>query len=103
MNGNAQILEAIRQDHSGIGYVGAGYVAHGGRKGLKVLTIYTGREAAVSPLDAKMIAGGQYFFQRPLFQYYKSGSYNKVKPFVDFEKSQTGQCIIQSAGYYPVN
>ena len=30
MNGNAQILEAIKTDHSGIGYVGAGYVIHGG-------------------------------------------------------------------------
>lgn len=32
MNGNAQILEAIKRDHSGIGYVGAGYVASGGIK-----------------------------------------------------------------------
>ena len=37
MNGNAQILEAIKADHSGIGYVGAGYVIHGGSKGIKVL------------------------------------------------------------------
>ena len=41
MNGNAQILEAIKADHSGIGYVGAGYVSHGGSKGIKVLSIYS--------------------------------------------------------------
>lgn len=103
MNGNAQILEAIKADHSGIGYVGAGYVVHGGSKGIKVLSIYskTNRKA-VSPLDAPMIAAGNYFFQRPLFQYYEAASYEKIRPFLDFEKSKTGQRIIQSEGYYPV-
>lgn len=104
MNGNAQILEAIKADDSGIGYVGAGYVVHGGNKGIKVLRVYVEKNTkAVSPLDAKMIAAGEYFFQRPLFQYYKSESYPKIKPFLDFEKSKEGKAIIQEAGYYPVN
>ncbi|MEO6546665.1 MAG: substrate-binding domain-containing protein [Ferruginibacter sp.] len=103
MNGNAQILEAIKTDNSGIGYVGAGYVVHGGSKEIKVLTIYSEKgQQAVSPLDASMIAAGKYFFQRPLFQYYKTGSYQKNKPFLDFEKSVKGQKIIRSAGYYPI-
>ncbi|WP_159466777.1 substrate-binding domain-containing protein [Dyadobacter sp. 3J3] len=103
MNGNAQILEAIKADNSGIGYVGAGYVTHGGSKGIKVLKIYSGDgQSAVSPLDAKMIAAGKYFFQRPLFQYYQRASYHKIKPFIDFEKSAVGQKIIKTAGYYPV-
>jgi len=50
-----------------------------------------------------MIAAGKYYFQRPLFQYYKAGSYDKIRPFIDFEKSEEGKRIIQSAGYYPVN
>ncbi len=104
MNGNAQILEAIKADHSGIGYVGAGYVAEGSSTGIKVLTIYQdNNHNAVSPLDANMIAAGKYFFQRPLYQYYKAVSYDKIKPFLDFEKSEQGQQIIQLAGYYPVN
>ena len=104
MNGNAQILEAVRSDISGIGYVGAGYVNHGGNKGLKVLSIYTENEkTAVSPLDHKMISAGKYFFQRPLFQYYKAGDYQKISPFLQFEYTATGQEIIKSAGYYPVN
>jgi phosphate transport system substrate-binding protein len=104
MNGNAQILEAIKEDNSGIGYVGAGYVIHGGSKGIKVLKIFSEEEkSAVSPLDAKKIAEGKYFFQRPLFQYYQTNSYEKIKPFIDFEKSDKGQKIINMAGYYPVN
>jgi phosphate transport system substrate-binding protein len=103
MNGNAQILEAIKHDHSGIGYVGAGYVAQDINKGLKVLSVYSGSNGkAISPLDSTMIAAGEYFFQRPLYQYYKGSSYNKIKPFLDFEKSEIGKQIIQKAGYYPV-
>ena len=102
MNGNAQILEAIRTDHSGIGYVGAGYVIHGATKGIKVLSVYKDTEAAISPLDAAQIAAGKYYFQRPLFQYYRAGSYQKVKPFIDYEQTDAGHKIIKEAGYYPV-
>ncbi|MDQ3393662.1 MAG: substrate-binding domain-containing protein [Bacteroidota bacterium] len=37
LNGNAQILEAIKADNSGIGYVGAGYVMKGTMHGIKIL------------------------------------------------------------------
>ncbi len=104
MNGNAQILEAIKADHSGIGYVGAGYVTHGGNKGIKILPVCMQKnEQSVSPLDSLMVATGKYYFQRPLFQYYKTASYLKIKPFLDFEKSDAGKKIIQASGYYPVN
>jgi phosphate transport system substrate-binding protein len=103
MNGNAQILEAIKADASGIGYVSAGYVLKGNAKGLKILNVYNDDLKAVSPLDANAIATGSYFFQRPLFQYYKKIDYNKIKPFLDFEKSAVGAEIIQQSGYYAVN
>lgn len=103
MNGNAQILEAIKADASGIGYVGAGYVLHGGNKGIKVLKIApTEGGQAISPLDEKAIANNQYLFQRNLFQFFKPATYHKIKPFLDFEKSEKGQKIIRAAGYYPV-
>ncbi|MCF8449670.1 MAG: PstS family phosphate ABC transporter substrate-binding protein [Taibaiella sp.] len=103
MNGNAQILEAIKADHSGIGYVGSGYVTKDSGNGLKVLSIYSDNHPhAVSPLNREMIAAGKYYFQRPLFQYYKSSSFLKIKPFLDFEKTKEGQLIIQSSGYYPI-
>jgi len=103
MNGNAQILEAIKADHSGIGYVGAGYVKHGGTKGIKVLPVFTRQNhKAVSPLDGRMIAAGKYYFQRPLFQYFKAVSYEKIKSVLDFEQSKEGKKIIRAAGYYPV-
>lgn len=102
MNGNAQIIEAIRSDQSGIGYVSAGYVLKGQLHGIKVLPVYAKNESAVSPLDAQAIASGLYSFQRPLFQYYRSKDYPKIKAFLDFQQSETGAKIIQQSGYYPV-
>jgi HD superfamily phosphohydrolase len=69
---------------------------------LKMLTVHEGESKAISPQDAKAIESGKYFFQRPLFQYYKKSSYQKIKPFLDFEKSKSGTTIIQQSGYYPV-
>ncbi|MEM9981691.1 MAG: phosphate ABC transporter substrate-binding protein, partial [Bacteroidota bacterium] len=103
MNGNGQIMEGVKSDYSGIGYVGAGYVVHGGKEGIKVLPVYDATHpVAVSPLDADKIAEGKYLFQRPLFQYFKAESRKKVQPFLDFEKSEKGKQIIADAGYYPV-
>ncbi len=102
MNGNAQILEALRVDDSGIGYVGAGYLQNGGDKGLKVLKIISqSASKAVSPLDAEMVAQGKYFFQRPLYQYFKSESYPKIRSFLTFESAREGLAIIAASGYYP--
>lgn len=102
MNGNAQIIEAIKSDSSGIGYVSVGYVLKGKADGLKILTVYNGKSKATSPLDSKAIASGAYFFQRPLFQYYRKTAFNKIIPFLEFEKSTAGETIIQASGYYPI-
>jgi len=103
MNGNAQILEAINADDSGIGYVGAGYVTNIQNDQIKILTIYTDKTPAVSPLEADKIASGAYFFQRPLFQYFKAADSLKVKPFIDFEKTAAGVALIKASGYYPLS
>lgn len=105
MNGNAQIIEAIKADHSGIGYVGAGYVLQDktGKSAVKVLRIAVAKHnQAISPLDSTAIAAKKYFFQRPLYQYIKATSSGKVSSFIDFEKSARGVTIIRSSGYYPV-
>jgi phosphate transport system substrate-binding protein len=103
MNGNAQILEAIKHDHSGIGYVGAGYLVHGGVKGLKVLKIVAGEEEeAISPLDSIKIAKGRYLFQRPLYQYFLKESLLQVRAFIYFEKSDEDRNIIKQSGYYTI-
>ncbi|MGJ1430810.1 substrate-binding domain-containing protein [Sphingobacterium spiritivorum] len=103
MTGNAQIIEGIKVDRSGIGYVGAGYISQesDAAQPVKILKIKkTLHEPAVSPLDKEAINTRQYYFQRPLYQFVLEESWEKVKPFIDFEKSGDGQAIIRSSGYY---
>ncbi len=106
MNGNAQIIEAIRADHSGIGYVGAGYVMGENaspKLGLKILKIAGAKDQrAISPLDEQAIAARRYFFQRPLYQFIRKESAKKVQPLLAFEQSAAGMAIIKSLGYYSV-
>jgi len=102
MNGNAQIIEGVKMDASGIGYVGAGYILHDGKdQAIKVLKITEKiGQPAVSPLDKKAIMARKYYFQRPLYQFIPSTSWKKVASFVGFEKGESGQRIIRSSGYY---
>lgn len=106
MNGNAQIIEAIKADASGIGYVGAGYVMATNASsptGIKVLKISAAKnEKAISPLDEQAIANRAYFFQRPLYQFILKKSFQKVRPFIAFEQSEQGLAIIKASGYYSI-
>lgn len=106
MTGNAQILEGVKIDKSGIGYVGAGYIAQGdgNSQGVKVLKIKDNvNPQAISPLDAEAIKNSLYFFQRPLYQFVPVESWEKVAPFIQFETMGTGRELIQRSGYFVLN
>ena len=106
MTGNAQILEAIKVDKSGIGYVGAGYISKNASKnhGIKVLKVKENDSSeSVSPLDSKAIQQRRYFFQRPLYQFIPTSSWEKVKPFIQYETKGKGRIIIENSGYYLIN
>lgn len=106
MTGNAQILEGIKIDKSGIGYVGAGYISKSilQNKGIKVLKIKENPSSgAISPLDQTSIKNRQYYFQRPLYQFIPVKSWEKVKPFIDYETKGTGRTIIEHSGYYLIH
>jgi phosphate transport system substrate-binding protein len=106
MNGNAQIIEAIKADGSGIGYVGAGYVL-GSRieneTPVKVLKIgITKNGPTYSPIQTNDVFKHDYYFRRHLYQYILSSSSNNAAAFIDFVKSPAGAAIIQASGYYPI-
>lgn len=105
MNGNAQILEGIKTDESGIGYVGVGYILHNGvNQPVKVLKITEKiGQAAISPLDKQAIMARQYYFQRPLYQFIPEASWKKVAAFIAYEQGTAGKKIIQSSGYYIIS
>lgn len=107
MNGTAQIIEAIKQDEAGIGYVGVGYLVDKtgtALTGVKILPVQ-GRQdsAAVSPLILEHIKSGTYALTRPLFQYTDGVPDGQLLRFMQFVLSETGQALIEENGYYPVS
>ena len=106
MNGSAQIVEAVRNDRFGIGYVGIGYVAdQQGRvsSGLNVLAVSEGNKPAVSPLQFEKIISGEYPVVRPLYQYTNGRPSGKELAFMRFELDSVGQAIIRKNGYFAVS
>lgn len=104
MNGNAQIIEAVKSDAGGIGYVGAGYVIRNGKKiddDYNIVSIFEEGQPAYSPLDYDAVVSKRYYLQRPLYQYVLKNSMDKAQPFLDFEKSALGKKIIEENGYFP--
>jgi len=102
MEGNKAIVDGVKVDKSGIGYIGIGYL----RDGVKPLNIASKKGSAyVSPLDQEAVEDGRYPLTRPLYQYTNgmpvvgSLAYN----FLKFELSDKGENITRRAGYYPPN
>lgn len=106
MNGTAQIVEAVKQDRAGIGYVGIGYVVDKKGeviKGIKVLKIAKDVNLpAVTPLDPENVKTGHYPISRPLYQYTNGIPDGEILKFIQFELSDDGQDIVSLEGYYPV-
>jgi phosphate transport system substrate-binding protein len=99
MNGNAQIVEAVKGDEGGIGYVGVGYARV---DGIKVLKMSNDGANYYSPLDKSSIDAGTYPLARPLFQYTNGKAKGDAKSFIQFEISAAGQKIVEEQGFFPV-
>lgn len=101
MNGNSQIVEAVKQDESGIGYVGVGYVKEA--TGITVLKVASrpGADYA-SPLDSAAVKSGKYPIARPLNQYVNGTPKGDIKDFIAFELSDKGQKIVEEEGFFPI-
>ncbi len=106
MNGNAQIIEAVSQDLSGIGYVGVGYLYDEKgevRKGLKVLKIKKDDNSPeYSPLDKEAVYSAKYAISRPLYQCTNGKPSAAVADFIRFELSPEGQAIVEKEGFFKI-
>jgi phosphate transport system substrate-binding protein len=99
MNGNAQIVEAVKADKGAIGYVGVGYARE---QGVKVLSLSKDGTNFYSPLDKEAVDSGNYPLARPLFQYTNGKAKGDAKTFIQFELSPDGQKIVEEQGFYPL-
>ncbi len=100
MNGNAQIIEALKSDEGGIGYVGVGYLRE--TVGVKVISVRNAKGEYLSPLDEKKVEAGLYPLTRPLYQYTAGKPKGNVRKFIEFELSPKGQEIVKQEGFFPV-
>jgi phosphate transport system substrate-binding protein len=99
MNGNAQIVEAVRQDASGIGYVGVGYVRQ--VKGITVLKVASKAGGYYSsPLNEGEVESGKYPISRPLQQYVNGQPSGALRDLIEFELSQAGQQVVKEEGFF---
>lgn len=106
MNGNAQIVEAIKNDKVGIGYVGIGYVVEGDKvvDGLNILNVAKDADSKpATPLKPKNVKTGKYPLARPLNQYTNGKPSGVVLDFIKYELSDKGQQTAVEEGFYPVS
>ena len=99
MNGNAQIVEAVKADEGGLGYVGVGYAREAG---IKVLSLSKNGTDYYSPLDKEAVDSGKYPLARPLFQYTNGKAKGDAKAFIEFEVGPDGQKVVSEQGFYPL-
>lgn len=106
MEGNQAIIDSVKNDKNGIGYVGVGYLVDENgfpKKDVKVIPIAKDSETiAVSPFDTIAVEQGEYPIFRPIYQYL-SGLPEKDSPLarlLEFESSAEGQRIIHKTGFY---
>lgn len=99
MNGNAQIVEGVRNDRNGIGYVGIGYVESLDAP-VKILAIdHAGRR--VRPTDDGAVRAGHYPISRPLFMFTTSSALPRVQPFFELVEGDAGRAAIRAEGFLP--
>ncbi len=103
MEGNQAIVDAVKEDSTGIGYVGIGYAVNAG-SAITILDVAAeGSSTYYSPTNESNITSGKYPVSRPLFQIMadypeKNGLIHK---FMEFEISSAGLEITKEAGFYP--
>ena len=106
MNGNAQIVESLKRDKDGIGYVAVGYVVNEKGEvmpGLKILNMAKDAQSEpYSPTKMENIMTGKYPISRPLNQYLNGKPTGKLLEFIKFEIGEEGQNIVRKEGFFPV-
>jgi len=106
MNGNAQIVEAVKRDKAGIGYVAVGYVVDlkgNVKPGVQLLAVAKDAQSeAYTPDKMENVMSGKYPISRPLYQFMNGKPTGKLAEFIKFELSPEGQQIVREQGFFPV-
>lgn len=94
MPATGAIIQSVSQTPGAIGYVGLAYL-NGDVKALKVS--YDGKNFVTPTFENAK--NKTYPVVRPLFFYYVKSNEAKVKSFIDYVTSPTGQALVKQVGY----
>jgi len=101
MAGNAAIVDGVKLDDSGIGYVGIGYAVSA--TGIEIVEL--AEEAGgtyYSPLDSDAVYGGDYVLARFLYLYTDGTPEDVGFYWISWILSADGQSIVEEVGFYPL-
>lgn len=104
MESSQAIVDAIKTDVNGIGYVGVGYVKNEDgtpKSGVRIVPVRT-EKGDISPLDAAAVEAGTYPIARVIYQYVAKvpDADSPTAAFFRFESSDEGQAIVERTGFY---
>lgn len=100
-----EIIEAVKKDIGGIGYVSVGTLMNKNKKPngeVWATYIYLEGNPSVSPYEFKSVEAGDYPLKRPLFQYFNGWPKGDLLKYVEFALSEKGQQVIRENGYFPI-
>lgn len=100
-----EIIESVKKDIGGIGYVSVGTLMDENHKPngeVWATYLYLENNRAVSPYEFKSVESGDYPLKRPLFQYFNGWPKGDLLQYVEFGLSEKGQAIIRENGYFPI-
>ena len=104
MSGTAQIVEAIKSDKNGVGYVSSGYLSPDILQNVKVLKVKENEQAGeYTPIEKVNIEKDRYPIIRPLLQYTNGAPSGKLRQFIQYELSKEGVAIIEKNGFQKVS
>ena len=97
MHGSKDVVDLVEKTPCAIGYSGLAYATDH----LKTVCISKGDEACVNPSVATA-SDRSYPVARPLFMYTNGEPQGAIKEYMDWIKSDVGQCILLKKGYAPI-
>ncbi len=100
MTGNSAIVDAVKGDAGGVGYVGIGYVT--GVSGIDIIKIKKNATSpAYEPTNETAVLSGKYDIARYLYIYTNGVPTGPIKDWINWIlEADKGQAVAQEIGFY---
>lgn len=99
LHGSKDVVDLVEKTPCAIGYSGLAYAT----THVKMACIAAGTDGTCVNPSVATASDGSYPVARPLFMYTNGQPLGKVKSYLDWIFSDTGQCIILEKGYAPAS